>query len=41
MVALRAFVDAAGPNFLAQEICGFVDGGEKAKVWEDLMGFPG
>lgn len=33
-------VDAAGPNFLAQEICGFVDGGEKAKVWEDLMGFP-
>src|SRR6266566_4239124 len=33
-------VDAAGPNFLAQEICGFVDAGEKAKVWEDLMGFP-
>jgi galactonate dehydratase len=33
-------VDAAGPNFLAQEICGFVDGGEKAKVWEDLIGFP-
>ena len=33
-------VDAAGPNFLAQEICGFVDGGEKARVWEDLMGFP-
>jgi galactonate dehydratase len=32
-------VDAAGPNFLAQEICGFVDGGEKARVWEDLMGF--
>ena len=33
-------VDAAGPNFLAQEICGFVDAGEKNKVWEDLMGFP-
>jgi galactonate dehydratase len=33
-------VDAASPNFLAQEICGFVDGGEKARVWEDLMGFP-
>src|SRR4249919_2780271 len=33
-------VDAAGPNFLAQEICGFVDAGEKGKMWEDLMGFP-
>ena len=33
-------VDAAGPNFLAQEICGFVDAGEKNRVWEDLMGFP-
>jgi galactonate dehydratase len=33
-------VDAAGPNFLAQEICGFVEGGERARVWEDLMGFP-
>jgi galactonate dehydratase len=33
-------VDAAGPNFLAQEICGFVDAGEKGKVWEDLTGFP-
>ena len=33
-------VDAAGPNFLAQEICGFVDAGEKGKVWEDLMGYP-
>jgi len=33
-------VDAAGPNFLAQEICGFVDAGDKGKVWEDLMGFP-
>src|ERR1019366_4420551 len=30
----------AGPNFLAQEICGFVDAGEKNRVWEDLMGFP-
>ena len=33
-------MDAAGPNFLAQEICGFVDAGEKNRVWEDLMGFP-
>ena len=33
-------VDAASPNFLAQEICGLVDEGEKNKVWEDLMGFP-
>jgi galactonate dehydratase len=33
-------VDAAGPNFLAQEICGFVDAGDRGKVWEDLMGFP-
>lgn len=33
-------VDAAGPNFLALEICGFVDAGEKNLVWEDLMGFP-
>lgn len=33
-------VDAAGPNFLAQEICGFVDAGEKGRVWEDLTGFP-
>ena len=33
-------VDAAGPNFLAQEICGFVDAGEKGRVGEDLMGFP-
>jgi len=33
-------VDAAGPNFLAQEICGFVEAGEKNRVWEDLMGFP-
>src|SRR5579862_5961757 len=33
-------VDAAGPNFLAQEICGFVDAGELNRVWEDLLGFP-
>jgi galactonate dehydratase len=33
-------VDAASPNFLAQEICGFVEAGEKNRVWEDLMGFP-
>ena len=33
-------VDAAGPNFLAQEICGFVQESEKNRVWEDLMGFP-
>lgn len=32
-------VDAAGPNFMVQEICGFVDAGERNKVWEDLMGF--
>ena len=33
-------VDAASPNFLAQEICGFVDAGELNRVWEDLLGFP-
>jgi galactonate dehydratase len=33
-------VDAASPNFLAQEICGLVDAGEMNKVWEDLLGFP-
>ena len=33
-------VDAAIPNFLAQEICGAVQSGERDKVWEDLMGFP-
>ena len=33
-------VDAASPNFLAQEICGFVEAGELNRVWEDLLGFP-
>jgi galactonate dehydratase len=33
-------VDAASPNFLAQEICGLVEAGETNKVWEDLLGFP-
>jgi galactonate dehydratase len=33
-------VDAAIPNFLAQEICGLVDAGEMNRVWEDLLGFP-
>lgn len=33
-------VDAAIPNFLAQEICGFVQEGEMNRVWEDLLGFP-
>jgi galactonate dehydratase len=32
-------VDAAIPNFLAQEICGLVEAGEMNRVWEDLMGF--
>ena len=33
-------VDAASPNFLAQEICGFVDAGDLNQVWQDLLGFP-
>ena len=33
-------VDAAIPNFLAQEICGFVEAREMNRVWEDLLGFP-
>jgi galactonate dehydratase len=33
-------VDAAIPNFLAQEICGLVEAGEMNRVWEDLLGFP-
>ena len=33
-------VDAGSPNFLAQEICGFVDAGELNRIWEDLLGFP-
>ena len=32
-------VDAAIPNLLAQEICGFVDAGPMNRVWEDLTGF--
>jgi galactonate dehydratase len=32
-------VDAATPNFLAQEICGAVESKEINDVWEDLMGF--
>ena len=32
-------VDAAIPNFLAQEICGLVDAGEMNRVWE-LLAFP-
>src|SRR5580658_4491125 len=32
-------VDAAIPNFLAQEICGLVEAGEMNDVWEELMGF--
>src|SRR5436190_1328668 len=33
-------VDAAIPNFLAQEICGFVQAREMNQVWEDLLGLP-
>ena len=33
-------VDAAIPNFLAQEICGAVQSREINSVWQDLMGFP-
>jgi galactonate dehydratase len=33
-------VDAATPNFLAQEICGAVQSKEINSVWQDLMGFP-
>jgi galactonate dehydratase len=32
-------VDAACPNFLAQEICGLVEAGERNRIWEDLLGF--
>lgn len=31
-------VDAAGPNFLAQEICGLVDAGERNRIWDELLG---
>jgi galactonate dehydratase len=33
-------VDAAVPNFLVQEICGFVQPTMKEKVWEEWFGFP-
>lgn len=32
-------VDAAMPNFLIQEICSFVEPGDKEKVWADWFGF--
>jgi len=32
-------VDAASPNFLAQEICGLVEAGERNRIWEELLGF--
>ena len=32
--------DATTKNFLAQEIRGFVDAGEKNRASENLMGFP-
>lgn len=32
-------VDAACPNFLAQEICGLVEAGERNQIWEELLGF--
>jgi galactonate dehydratase len=33
-------VDASMPNFLVQEICGFVEPGFKEKLWEEWLGFP-
>jgi galactonate dehydratase len=33
-------VDAAMPNFVVQEICGFVEPGPKEKIWEEWLGFP-
>ena len=33
-------VDSAMPNFLVQEICSFVDVGEKEKIWAEWFGFP-
>jgi galactonate dehydratase len=33
-------VDAAMPNFVVQEICGFVEPGAKEKIWEEWLGFP-
>ena len=33
-------VDAAMPNFLVQEICGFIEPGQKEKIWAEWLGFP-
>ena len=33
-------VDAAMPNFLVQEICGFVDRQRTDLIWEEWLGFP-
>jgi galactonate dehydratase len=33
-------VDSAMPNFLVQEICSFVDPGEKERIWAEWFGFP-
>ena len=33
-------VDSAMPNFLIQEICSFVQPGDKEKIWEEWFGFP-
>ena len=33
-------VDSAMPNFLIQEICSFVQPGEKEKIWAEWFGFP-
>ncbi len=32
-------VDSSMPNFLIQEICSFVEPGDKEKVWADWFGF--
>jgi galactonate dehydratase len=33
-------VDSAMPNFLVQEICGFVKESRADKIWQEWMGFP-
>jgi len=33
-------VDAALPNFLVQEICGYVEPSAQDKIWEEWFGFP-
>jgi galactonate dehydratase len=33
-------VDSSMPNFMVQEICSFVEPGEKEKIWEEWFGFP-